>query len=48
LDAVEESAALNRRLLTEGKLPGSERSRIEKNLAFCTDKLSVQKRDFNP
>jgi hypothetical protein len=31
----EESAALNRRLLSEGKLPASERPRIQENLAFC-------------
>jgi hypothetical protein len=35
----EESAALNRRLLSEGKLPKEHRPRIEQNLAFCTKQL---------
>jgi glycosyltransferase involved in cell wall biosynthesis len=35
----EESALLNRRLLSEGKLPKEQRPRIEQNLAFCTKHL---------
>jgi glycosyltransferase involved in cell wall biosynthesis len=31
----EEAQALNRRLLSEGKLPAGERERVEKNLAFA-------------
>jgi hypothetical protein len=36
-----ESAELNRRLLSEGKLPKDHRPRIEQNLAFCTKHLGV-------
>jgi glycosyltransferase involved in cell wall biosynthesis len=36
----EESAALNRRLLSEGKLPEAQRSRVEENLGFSTKKLA--------
>jgi len=35
----EESAALNRRLLSEGKLPAGHRPRIEQNLAFSLKNL---------
>jgi glycosyltransferase involved in cell wall biosynthesis len=35
----EESAALNRRLLSEGKLPKGQRARVEQNLGFSTRKL---------
>ena len=35
----EESAALNRRLLTEGKLPEAHRARVEQNLEFSVKKL---------
>jgi glycosyltransferase involved in cell wall biosynthesis len=34
-----ESADLNRRLLSEGKLPKEQRARIEQNLAFCIKNL---------
>lgn len=34
-----ESAALNRRLLSEGKLPAAQRARVEENLGFSTSKL---------
>jgi glycosyltransferase involved in cell wall biosynthesis len=36
----EESAALNRRLLSEGKLPAVQRARVEENLEFSTKKLA--------
>jgi glycosyltransferase involved in cell wall biosynthesis len=35
----QESATLNRRLLSEGKLPAEHRSRIQQNLDFCTKAL---------
>jgi glycosyltransferase involved in cell wall biosynthesis len=35
----EESAALNRRLLSEGKLPERHRQRVQENLAFSLQKL---------
>ena len=35
----EESAALNRRLLSEGKLPEAHRARVEQNLEFSKNKL---------
>jgi glycosyltransferase involved in cell wall biosynthesis len=37
----EDGRGLNERLLAEGRLPPDERPRIEKNLAFCRDKLAV-------
>jgi tetratricopeptide (TPR) repeat protein len=36
----EESAALNRRLLSEGKLPETQRARVEQNLEFSVKKLA--------
>ena len=36
----EESATLNRRLLSEGKLPAAHRERIEQNLEFCKPHLA--------
>src|SRR5262245_3648598 len=39
LAKYEESAALNRRLLSEGKLPPEHRTRIEQNLEFSTKRL---------
>jgi glycosyltransferase involved in cell wall biosynthesis len=38
---LEESADLNRRLLCDGKVPASERPRIEVNLAFSVDRLAA-------
>ncbi len=39
LGKYEESAALNRRLLADGKLPPEQRARIEQNLAFSVKHL---------
>jgi hypothetical protein len=39
LGKYEESAALNRRLLSEGKLPAAQRQRIEQNLEFSRKHL---------
>jgi tetratricopeptide (TPR) repeat protein len=36
----EESAALNRALLSEGKLPGEQRARVQENLDFCAKRLA--------
>ena len=38
----DESLCANDRLLTEGKLPDSERARVEKNREFCLGKLNQE------
>ncbi len=34
----------NQKLLTGSTLPANERERVERNQAFCRDKLAAQKR----
>jgi glycosyltransferase involved in cell wall biosynthesis len=41
---LQESASLNRRLLSDGKLPASERARVEENLAFCVRQVEPSAR----
>ena len=45
LGKFDESLRVNDRLLTEGKLPESERARIEKNRDFCIAKLTQRPPD---